>query len=140
LLGLLLLVRTKRGGTRPDSMLPTLGRSGALLLLALVEMMAAIGALYVLFPAGVAPPLAQFVLIFVGAMLLGIISHAPGGIGVFETAMLAAVGADHGSRVLVALLLYRALYNLLPFAVATTVLLLGSIRARLPARSIGWRV
>lgn len=140
LLGLLLLVLTKRGGAGPDSLLPTLGRSGRLLLLTLVEMMAAIGALYVLLPAGIAPPLAQFALIFVGAMLLGIVSHAPGGIGVFETAMLAAMGADQGSRVLVALLLYRALYNLLPFAVAMTVLLPRLLRSRLPARSIGWRV
>jgi uncharacterized membrane protein YbhN (UPF0104 family) len=138
--GLLLLVRTKRVGAEADSMLSTLGCSGGLLLLALVEMMAAIGALYILFPAGVAPPLAQFALVYVGAMLLGIVSHAPGGIGVFETAMLAAVGTDHGSSVLVALLLYRALYNLLPFAVAMTALLLGSLRAQLPERSIGWRI
>ena len=139
LLGLLLLMLMKRG-TGPDFLLRTLWRSVGLLLLALVEMMAAIGALYVLLPAGVAPPLAQFALIFVGAMLLGIVSHAPGGIGVFETAMLAALGADQGSRVLVALLLYRALYNLLPFAVATMVLLPRLLRSRLPARSIGWRV
>ena len=138
--GLLLLVRTKRVGAGADSLLPMLGRSGGLLLLALVEMSAAIGALYILFPAGVAPPLAQFALVYVGAMLLGIVSHAPGGIGVFEMAMLASVGTDHGSRVLVALLLYRALYNLLPFAVAMIALLLGSLRARLPERSIGWRI
>ena len=140
LLGLLLLVRTGRGGAGLDSILRMLGRSGGMLLLALVEMIAAIGALYVLLPAGVAPPLAQFALVFVGAMLLGIVSHAPGGIGVFETTMLAALGTDHGSRVLVALLLYRALYNLLPFAVAMTVLLPALLRSRLAARSIGWRV
>lgn len=55
-------------------------------------------------------------------MLLGIVSHAPGGIGVFEASMLTVLPGDQAPRVLVALLLYRMLYNLVPFLIATTTL------------------
>lgn len=106
---------------------PTLAR---MLPVAALEMAAAIGALYALLPAGSAPSLPAFVLVFVGAMALGIASHAPGGIGVFEAAMLAALPAQHQAGVLVALLLYRAIYNLLPFALALLVLAWQGARPR----------
>ena len=83
------------------------------------EMSAAIGALYVLMPAGQAGSFAGFSAVYIGAVLLGIASHAPGGIGVFEAAMLAlsSSGRDRGG-VLAALLLYRVLYNFVPFILA----------------------
>lgn len=97
--------------------------------IAALEMAAAIAALYVLMPAQSLPGVAQFTLIFVGASLLGILSHAPGGIGVFEATMLAALPMPGHAAVLVALVLYRAIYNLLPFAVALLVLTLQSAPA-----------
>jgi uncharacterized membrane protein YbhN (UPF0104 family) len=111
---------------------PALAR---LLPVAALEMAAAIAALYVLLPAGSAPGLPAFILIFVGAMVLGIASHAPGGIGVFEATVLAALPARHQAGVLVALLLYRAIYNLLPFALAVLVLALQALRRR-PATAL----
>lgn len=116
---------------------PALAR---LLPVAALEMVAAIGALYVLLPAASVPGLAAFVLIFVGAMMLGIASHAPGGIGVFEATVLAALPARHHAGVLVALLLYRAIYNLLPFALALLVLAIQALRARPVAPSVRGRV
>lgn len=100
--------------------------AGTVVLLGSVEMAAAIGALYVLLPAGMSP--APFVLLYVGAMLLGIVSHAPGGVGVFEAGILAAWPASQHAQALVALLLYRVLYNLLPFGLAMIGL---ALRARL---------
>lgn len=132
--------RTARPGT--SAAWPLLMRdAGWVSLLGALEMAAAIGSLYVLLPAGAAPPLAAFVLVCVGAMLLGIVSHAPGGVGVFEAAILAALPGARHAEGLVALLLYRLLYNLLPFALATTSLLVASARSgRRLAGSVGGRV
>jgi uncharacterized membrane protein YbhN (UPF0104 family) len=97
----------------------------ALLLGALgfLEMGAAVAALYVLLPAGPVAP-ALFALVFLGAMVFGLASHVPGGLGVFEAAMLAALAPAPVAGVLAALLAYRAIYNLGPFAVTGVALLL----------------
>jgi phosphatidylglycerol lysyltransferase len=75
-----------------------------------------------------------FVVIYTAAATLGVLSHAPGGIGVFDAAVLYAIGA-HGSTSVVAaaLVAYRAIYFLLPMAIAT-VLLLALELQRLPRR------
>jgi len=52
------------------------------------------------------------------ATLLGVLSHAPGGVGVFEAAVLTAFPAGRHAELLAALLLYRLLYNLAPFCLA----------------------
>jgi uncharacterized membrane protein YbhN (UPF0104 family) len=85
---------------------------------AVVEMLAMVAACWFLWPAALQLHPAHFVLLFVAATLAGLAAHAPGGIGVFEAAMLTAAPAGHAGAVLAALLLYRALYNLLPFALA----------------------
>lgn len=108
--------------------------------IAILEMAAAIAALYLLLPAENLPGLAQFTLLFVGASCLGILSHAPGGIGVFEATMLAALPMSGQAGVLVALLLYRAIYNLLPFALALAALALQALGRNATALSVGGRV
>lgn len=139
LLGMALFIRARRGaawGITPGA----LKAWASVLPMATIEMAAAIGALYVLLPMQATPPFAQFALIFVGAMLLGIISHSPGGIGVFEATMLVALPVGQGPRVLVALLLYRVLYNLVPFIVAMATLLLEKPRQRASMQSVGRRI
>lgn len=88
---------------------------------ALVEMLAMVAACWFLWPAALRPDAAHFAMLFIAAMLAGIAAHAPGGIGVFEAAMLTAAPAGQASALLAALLLFRALYNLLPFALAVLV-------------------
>ncbi len=83
-----------------------------------IEMLAAIGALYVLLPAGSAPPFIDFLPIYVGAVLVGLVSHVPGGLGVFEVIVLAAFPAHARAGALAAMLCYRLTYSLVPFAVA----------------------
>lgn len=139
LLGIALAVRARGDGA--SKVLPVAWRNVVgLLLLSLLEMSAAVAALYVLLPAASVPSPAQFTLIFVAATVFGIVSHAPGGIGVFEATILAALPGDQDHRVLVALLLYRAIYNLLPFVLATAVLALDALRGRAPAQSVRRRI
>ena len=61
--------------------------------------------------------------IFVAATLLGFASHAPGGIGVFDAAMLVALWQFDKEDLLAGLLLFRLLYYIAPFAL--TLLILG---------------
>jgi uncharacterized membrane protein YbhN (UPF0104 family) len=81
-------------------------------------MLAAIGALYVLLPPGSAPPFIDFLPIYVGAVLVGLVSHVPGGLGVFEVIVLASFPVHARAQVLAAMLCYRLTYSLVPFTVA----------------------
>ena len=60
--------------------------------------------------------------IFVSATLLGFASHSPGGLGVFDAAMLIALWQFEKEDVLAGLLLFRLLYYITPFALSLIVL------------------
>src|SRR6266700_4178939 len=60
--------------------------------------------------------------IFVSATLLGFASHAPGGIGVFDVAMLVALWQFDKEELLAGLLLFRLLYYVIPFALSLAIL------------------
>src|SRR5438093_11601780 len=60
--------------------------------------------------------------IFVSATLLGFASHAPGGIGVFDAAMLVGLWQFDREDVLAGLLLFRLLYYVVPFALSLLIL------------------
>ena len=60
--------------------------------------------------------------IFVAATLLGFASHAPGGIGVFDAAMLVALWQFDKEELLAGLLLFRLLYYIVPFALSLVIL------------------
>jgi uncharacterized membrane protein YbhN (UPF0104 family) len=115
----------------PASRRPMLPANPAIALaLGLLEMSAAVAALAVLLPAGALPEGPAFVVLFVTATLLGTVSHVPGGLGVFEATLLAAAAPHTHAHVLAALLAYRALYNLLPCALAVLTLAVGTMRGR----------
>jgi phosphatidylglycerol lysyltransferase len=94
-----------------------------------LDILAAATTLWVLFPsAGLS--FAAFTGIYAAALGLGVLSHVPGGVGVFELAMLCAVGGTAPrSEIAAALLLYRVIYFFLPLLAAT--ILLASIELRL---------
>ncbi len=71
--------------------------------------------------------------IFVTATLLGFASHAPGGLGVFDAALLIALPQFNKEEMVGALLLFRLFYYIIPFAFA--LLLLGSRELSISLRS-----
>ena len=75
-----------------------------------------------------------FVGVFAVAMTLGLLSHVPGGIGVFETVILLAVPGAPTSDLLASLLVFRFVYYFLPFLVALG-LLAWHEAARMPHAS-----
>ncbi len=60
--------------------------------------------------------------IFVAATLLGFASHAPGGLGVFDAAMMVALWQFDKEDLLAGLLLFRLLYYIIPFVISLAIL------------------
>ena len=97
-------------------------------LISAVEWTLAGAVLYVLLPTSGLSFL-QFLGAFLIATLLGMASHVPGGVGVFEGLMVLLLGPYVTSgQLLPTLVLYRVVYYLLPLAVALVVLVTDEIR------------
>jgi hypothetical protein len=100
-------------------------------------------AMYMLLPVEPNIGFVTLAVIFVAATLLGFASHAPGGIGVFDAAMLVALWQFDKERLLAGLLLFRLLYYVLPFGLSLLILggreLLLGLQPR-PAGAAGDRV
>ena len=60
--------------------------------------------------------------IFVSATLLGFASHSPGGLGVFDAAMLVGLWQFDREHLIAGLLLFRLLYYIVPFTLALLIL------------------
>jgi glycosyltransferase 2 family protein len=79
-------------------------------------------AMYMLLPDEPNIGFVTLAVVFVSATLLGFASHAPGGLGVFDAAMLVALWQFDKEDLLAGLLLFRLLYYLAPFVVALIIL------------------
>ena len=90
--------------------------------LGVADLCAAAGVLYVLLPAQTHIDFPTFAATYVFGAILGIVSHAPGGIGVFEATMLKFVPAPSGEALIASLLLFRIIYYLAPFVFALALL------------------
>jgi phosphatidylglycerol lysyltransferase len=92
------------------------------ILLGVFDVCAGAGALYVLLPGEAPTPFLTFDVIYVLAAVLGVASHAPGGIGVFEATILLALPSIPRDQLLGSILLYRVIYYFVPFALALATL------------------
>lgn len=112
---------------------------GAQMACAILDLAAAAGALWALLPAGLDTSYPALLGIFTAAVVLGVISHVPGGLGVIEgtVVLLLQPGPAHVPGVLGALLAFRAIYYLGPFLLAAATLGLAEAgragRTALPA-------
>lgn len=102
-------------------------------LIGAAEVCAASAVLYVLLPPGHGIGFELFLAVYVVAVMLGIASHAPGGLGVFEATILIALSSLPREQVLGALLLFRICYYFLPFVLALALLGAYEIIRRLKA-------
>jgi len=110
------------------------GRLAALqLLITALDVAAAATVLYLLLPE--APPFGAFLMVYLLALAAGVLSHVPGGVGVFEAILLAAFADQLGAAPLAAaLLLYRLIYVVLPLLLACVALLVNEARRLLFAQ------
>lgn len=84
----------------------------------IVDLACCAAAMYMLVPAQPYISFVTLAVIFVSATLLGFASHSPGGLGVFDAAMLVALWQFDKEELLAGLLLFRLLYYIVPFALA----------------------
>lgn len=96
----------------------------------LVDVGAAAATLYVLMPDSAVPSFAVFAIVYVVAVVLGIASHAPGGIGAFEATIIAGLGLGGNPQAIAGLLAYRVIYTVLPLVTAAAGLLFWEIMRR----------
>jgi uncharacterized membrane protein YbhN (UPF0104 family) len=93
-------------------------------------------AMYMLVPAEPNIGFITVAVIFVAATLLGFASHAPGGLGVFDAAMLVALWQFDKEQLLAGLLLFRLLYYIAPFALSLLILGVRELWLGLRARRV----
>ena len=107
--------------------MPGLGVTSGQTVLGVIDVCMGAAVLYVLLPAGHGLDFLSFAAVYSFACILGIASHAPGGIGVFEATMLKAIPSPSQEALLASLLLYRIFYYVAPFVLALA--LLGAAEA-----------
>lgn len=94
----------------------------------LIDIAAASFALWILLPAG-KPDFTTFVVVYAAAITVGVLSHVPGGVGVFETVVIGALPASVPvGDAAAALLLFRLIYYLVPFSLAFLFIALNEAR------------
>lgn len=114
--------------------LPDGGSAFVQIIIGMIDLAFAGGALYLLLPETGTPMLTSVLAIYGVAMLSGAILHAPGGLGVFEGVVLLLLPDAPKADVLAALVMFRVCYTYVPFLLGVLVLLLGEARGvRRPA-------
>jgi uncharacterized membrane protein YbhN (UPF0104 family) len=88
------------------------------IVIGVVDLLCCAAAMYVLMPAKPEIDFISLSVIFITATLLGFASHTPGGIGVFDATMLIALDSFNREELVGALVLFRILYYIVPFAFA----------------------
>jgi glycosyltransferase 2 family protein len=99
-------------------------------------------AMYVLVPDEPNLGFVVVAVIFVSATLLGFASHSPGGLGVFDAAMLVGLWQMDREELLAGMLLFRLLYYIAPFVISVILLtfrevILGARSKRLRQAALG---
>jgi hypothetical protein len=84
-------------------------------------------AMYVLVPDEPNLGFVVVAVIFVSATLLGFASHSPGGLGVFDAAMLVGLWQMDKEALLAGMLLFRMLYYIVPFVLSVVILAVREI-------------
>lgn len=98
--------------------MPSLKMGIASIALSVIDIATAALALYMLLPSSTDLDFFAFLAVFVFAIALGVVSHVPGGLGIFEAAMLIALPQLDPAALLGSLLLFRLVYYITPFMLA----------------------
>jgi phosphatidylglycerol lysyltransferase len=98
-----------------------------------LDLLASASALWFLLPSGAVEP-GSFMAWYAIAMVLGLLSHVPGGLGVFEAVILLACNDRVPvEQILSALVLYRVIYYLVPLVLAAVLLAAYEVRSGIAA-------
>ncbi|PZU13126.1 MAG: bifunctional lysylphosphatidylglycerol flippase/synthetase MprF [Sphingobium sp.] len=89
-----------------------------------VDLLAASAALFVLVPGAALGTWPVFFIGYTLAIIAVLVTHVPGGVGVFEAVMLAALPDTSQPELLAALLAYRLIYYIAPLLIAIALILI----------------
>ncbi len=110
--------------------LPSFQMSLVQVLVAALDFAVAAGCLYVLLPEGLTIGYSRFLAIYMLAWVAVVATHSPGGVGVFDLVIVSLTHGDRKDAVVVALLVYRFIYYLIPFFIAVPRFLLHEATIR----------
>ena len=88
-----------------------------------LELAGAAGIIFFALPAAANPGFIVVLGVFIASFSLALVSHAPGGLGVLEIAVLEGMPDVPQANVVAALLVFRLLYLIIPFVFALGVVL-----------------
>ncbi len=116
---------------------PPFRLAAASLLVACADWALAATVLYVLLRGATSYSYVELVSAFSLAQFIGVASHVPGGLGVFETVLLHTISGMAPSQLIGILLIYRTIYYLVPFFLSLFfVVLLEARRGSLPIQAV----
>ena len=107
---------------------PTASQALAQIAISALDLAAASAALLVLVPGASFTTFPAFFLGYALAIIAALISHVPGGVGIFEAVIVATLPRVDPSALIAALILYRLIYYLLPLGVGALLLALNERR------------
>jgi phosphatidylglycerol lysyltransferase len=133
LLAILLLLGIARRGVLKIAgrtlRLPDTGTLSRQFLVTVLDVAFAASVLYSLLPAEAQISWPAFFAVYAVAIGIGVVSHVPAGLGVFEAVILAALGSQvPGDALLASLVAYRAIYYVLPLVIAILLVTVSELR------------
>jgi phosphatidylglycerol lysyltransferase len=114
---------------------PSVGFALLQLLISALDLIVVAAVLYVLMPASLAVNYLHFLTIYLLALVAGLFSQVPGGLGVFEVVILIVLNPSEPPLVAGSLLAYRVIYYLIPLSVG--LLLLSGNEIAVNRRRVG---
>lgn len=112
--------------------LPSFGMALSQLAVASADFIVAATVLYVLLPDTVEISFLHFLSIYLLAIVGGVITHVPGGIGILELVVLALVASNQKDALFASLLAFRVVYYWLPLFPALALLAAADVLPRKP--------
>jgi phosphatidylglycerol lysyltransferase len=113
--------------------LPDAGTTARSLLVGAADTAAAALALWLLLPQSAEISFAGFLVVFAVATVLGVISHVPGGFGVFDAAILLGLPQVPDAAMLASLLVFRVIYYVAPLVASAALLAAYELSEHAPA-------
>ena len=105
----------------------------------MLDLCLAAAVLWALLPQGAHVGYIAFLAVYAAAVVAGVASHVPGGIGVFEAVVLLALPGIPTDALLGSLLAWRAVYFVVPLLAATLLFGARELAAQGPAARRAWR-
>jgi phosphatidylglycerol lysyltransferase len=103
--------------------IPSVSITAGQIIMSSIDWLLAGWVFYVLLPPGIDVDFRQYLAVFMLAQGVGLVSHVPGGLGVFETVMLLLLGnLSSVSALTASFLMYRLVYYILPLIAASLLL------------------